>query len=119
MALIGSHGDKDLNELWHKRMGHLHYGALRIIRSTITGVLNLNTERDDVCRGCALGKYAKAAFPRSKHRAKSVLGLIHSNICRPMFVKDLSGVEYFLTFIDDHSRKTWIYFLKTKDKVFC
>ena len=22
MALIGSHGDKDLNELWHRRMGH-------------------------------------------------------------------------------------------------
>ncbi len=35
-----------------------------------------------------------------------------------MSVKALSGAEYFLTFIDDHSRKTWIYFLKTKDKVF-
>jgi len=70
-------------------------------------------------QGCALGKYAKATFPRSKHRAKSVLGLIHLDICGPMFVKALSGVEYFLTFIDDHSRKTWIYFLKTKDEVFC
>ena len=70
-------------------------------------------------QGIVLRKYAKAAFPRSKHRAKSVLGLIHSDICRPMSVKALSGVEYFLTFIDDHSRKTWIYFLKTKDKVLC
>ena len=33
MALIGSHGDKDLKELWHRRMGHLHHGALR---STVT-----------------------------------------------------------------------------------
>ena len=32
--------------------------------------------------------------------------------------KALSGVEYFITFIDNHSRKTWIYFLKTKDEVF-
>ena len=86
MELIGSHGDKDLNELWHKRMGHLHHGALRILRSTITGVPVLSTE-DDVCRGCALGKYAKATFPRSKNRAKSVLGLIHSDICRPMSTK--------------------------------
>ena len=30
----------------------------------------------------------------------------------------LSGAKYFSTFIDDHSRKTWIYFLKTKDEVF-
>lgn len=66
MALIGSHGGKDLNELWHIRMGHLHHGALRILRSTITGVSDLSTERDDVCRECALGKYAKATFPGSK-----------------------------------------------------
>jgi len=36
-----------------------------------------------------------------------------------MSTKALSGAEYFVTFIDDHSRKTWIYFLKTKDEVFC
>jgi len=119
MALIGSHGDNDLNELWHRRMGHLHYGALRILRNTVTGVSDLSTKRDDVCRGCALGKYAKATFPRSKNRTKSVLGLIHSDICGPMSTKALNGVEYFLTFIGDHSRKTWIYFLKTNDEVFC
>ena len=118
MALIGSNGDKDLNELWHRIMGHLHHGALRIIKKTIIGVPYLSTERDDVCRGCALCKYAKTTFPRSKNRAKSVLGLIHSNICKPMSIKSLNGTEYFVTFIDDHSRKTWIYFLKTKDEVF-
>ena len=99
-------------------MGHLHHGAMRILRSTLTGVPYLSTEQDDVCRGCALGKYAKATFPRSNYRAKSVLGLIYSDICKPMFVKALSGAKYFFTFIDDHSRKTWIYFLKTKDEVF-
>jgi transposase InsO family protein len=30
----------------------------------------------------------------------------------------LSGCEYYLTFIDDHTRKTWIYFLKAKSEVF-
>jgi len=118
MALIGNNGDKDLNELWHRSRGHLHHGALRILRKTVLGVPKLSTERDDVCRGCALGKYAKAAFSESNNRAKSVLGLIHSDICGPMSTKALSGVEYFVTFIDDHSRKTWIYFLKTKDEVF-
>jgi len=118
MALIGSNGDKDLNELWHKRMGHLQRGAFKILKKTVTGVPDLSTKRDDVCRGCAQGKYAKATFPRSKNRPKCVLGLIHSDICRLISTKALSGVKDFVTFINDHSRKTWIYFLKTKDEVF-
>ena len=35
-----------------------------------------------------------------------------------MSTNALSGAKYFVTFIDDNSRKTWIYFLKTKDEVF-
>ena len=31
-----------------------------------------------------------------------------------MSVVSLRGFEYYVTFIDDHSRKTWIYFLKSK-----
>ena len=119
MALIGSdlNSEKDLNELWHKRMGNLHHGSLRILRETVTEVPVLSTKHDDICRGCVLAKYAKAAYSRSNNRAESVLGLIHLDICGPMSTRALIGGEYFVTFIDDHSRKTQIYFLKTKDEV--
>ena len=120
MALISSNvdGEKELNELWLKWMGHLHHGALRMLKETITGVPVLTTKHDDTCRGCVLGKYAKAAYSRSNNRAKSVLGLIHSNIFGPMSTRAISGAEYFVTFIDDHSKETWIYFLRTKDEDF-
>ena len=65
-----------------------------------------------------MGKYAKVAYQRRNNRAKGVLDLIHSDIYGLMSMRALSGAEYFVTFIDDHSRKTWIYFLKTKDEVF-
>jgi len=120
MTLIGNDNinGKTLNELWHRRMGHLPHEALRMLKETVTGVRVVNIEHHDVCRGCVLGKYDKASFPRSNSKAKGELGLIHSDICDPMSTKALSGSEYFVTFIDDHSRKTWIYFLKTKDEVF-
>ena len=43
-----------------------------------------------------------------------ILDLIHSDLCGPMSFVSLRGYEYYVTFIDDHSRKTWIYFLKSK-----
>ena len=68
MALIGSNynGEKERNELWHRQMGHLHHGALRMLRDIVTVVLALSSEHDDLCRGCVLGKYAKTTFSRSK-----------------------------------------------------
>jgi len=99
-------------------MGHLHHGALRILRETVTGVPILSTEHDDICRGCILRKYTKATFSRSKNRGEDVLGLIHSYIYGPVSTRAYCGGKYFVTFIDDYSRKTWIYFLKTKDDVF-
>jgi len=35
-----------------------------------------------------------------------------------MNISSIGGNKYFLTFIDDFSRKTWIYLLKSKDEVF-
>jgi len=43
--------------------------------------------------------------------------LIHSDICGPMTITSLNGYLYYVLFIDDHSRKNWIYFLKNKDGV--
>jgi hypothetical protein len=35
-----------------------------------------------------------------------------------MSVASVKGASYYVTFIDDFSSKTWIYFMKTKDEVF-
>jgi hypothetical protein len=108
----------DLGDLWHRRMSHIHFGALGHLREAFTGFPKITTERHDPCKGCALCKYAWKPFPYSKHMSKGVLDLIHSDICGSMSVGSVSGSKYFLLFINDYSRKTWIYFLKTKDEVF-
>ncbi|MCF8701907.1 DDE-type integrase/transposase/recombinase [Corynebacterium sp. MC-10] len=47
---------------------------------------------------------------------ENVLDLIHSDVCGPL-PKSLGRARYFVTFIDDHSRKTWAYTIKSKDQV--
>jgi transposase InsO family protein len=43
--------------------------------------------------------------------------LVHSDVCGPINVKSLGGVAYFVTFIDDASKKVWDFPIKSKDQV--
>ena len=43
---------------------------------------------------------------------------MHSNVCGPMQTQSLGGASYFLIFIDDCTRYTWVYFLRNKSEVF-
>jgi hypothetical protein len=117
-ALFHSTNISDLCELWHKRMTHLHHGALRVLREIVTGVPNFSTKHQDLCKGCALGKYTKTAFPSSDSRATSILDLIHSNVCGSMSSTSLTGYLYYVIFIDDFSQESWIFFMQTKGRVF-
>lgn len=58
MALIKNNvsGEKDLNELWHRRMGHLHHGELKVLKETAMGVPLLTTKHGDTCKVCVLRK---------------------------------------------------------------
>ena len=62
-----------------------------------------------------LGKNTKQSFPKSDHKSKSILELIHTDLCGPMSVPSLNGCFFYIIFIDDYSRRTWIYFLKQKE----
>lgn len=55
---------------------------------------------------------------KSIWRASAQLQLVHSNICGPITPASHSGKRYILSFIDDYSRKTWIYFLHEKSETF-
>ena len=117
-ALTRSSNTRDLGELWHRRMGNIHHGALRLLCDMVTSVLEVSTEHDDVCKGCVLGKFVKESFPRSDTRYKGVLDLVHSDVCGLMSMKSLRGYKYYVTLIDGFSRRTQIYFLRTKDEIF-
>lgn len=43
---------------------------------------------------------------------------MHADICGPIKPESNSNKRYFLSFIDDFTRKTWIYFLHEKSEAF-
>ena len=47
-----------------------------------------------------------------------MLELVHSDICGPINPSSNGGKRYIITFIDDFSRKTWVYFLQAKSDAF-
>ena len=106
------HDTVEPSELWHRRLAHVHYRALPIASKVVEGLLKIQAKHDGVCKGCAKGKDTKKTFPSSERKAKDI---IHFDVCGPMSSSSLSGYVYYVFFIDEFSRKTWIYFMKNKD----
>lgn len=72
-----------------------------------------------VCEDCLVGKQCRDPFPKeSTWRASQILQLVHADICGPINPTSNSKKRYLITFIDDFSRKTWVYFLVEKSEAF-
>jgi hypothetical protein len=75
--------------------------------------------RDGVCFNCVLGKHHQDSFDKcSFWHSLAPLQLVHCDFCVMSPSTSLSGFKYFLTFIVDFSRCTWVYLLKLKINVF-
>lgn len=74
---------------------------------------------NQLCEGCLFCKQSRKVFPKESHsRISRQLQLIHTDVCGPITPCSFGKNKYFLLFIDDFSRKTWVYFLKEKLEVF-
>jgi transposase InsO family protein len=64
------------------------------------------------------GKQNRKIFKTERHTNEGILDYIHSDVWGPSPTVSYGGSSYFVTFIDDFSRKVWIYMLKSKADVF-
>lgn len=110
----------DLSTKWHNRLGHLNIRSLATMQShnLVIGLPQLQWKLP-LCTGCVYGKHHRFPYPTDfATRATEVLALVHTDLCGPMKTPSLGGATYFLIFIDDYSRYTYVYFLKKKSGVF-
>ncbi|GKV32108.1 hypothetical protein SLEP1_g40737 [Rubroshorea leprosula] len=70
------------------------------------------------CDVCLFGKQHRVSFQKNLTRKENKLDLVYSDVCGPLEVESFDGNKYFVTFIDDATRKTWVYLLQNKSQVF-
>nr|GEX85925.1 hypothetical protein [Tanacetum cinerariifolium] len=105
--------------LWHRRLSHLNFDTINLLSKNdiVIGLPKLKFVKDHLYSSCELGKAKQKSFqtkttPSSKRR----LQLLRMDLCGPMRVESINGRKYVLVIVDDYSRYTWTYFLRSKDK---
>ena len=104
-------------ELWHKRLGHMSKKGLQVLTRKSLIPLAKN-ESLSSCNHCLVGKQHKVSFSSRSKKKLEKLEFIYSDVCGPMDVETLGGNRYFVTSIDDVTKKVWIYLFISKDQVF-
>ncbi|KAK1653183.1 hypothetical protein QYE76_070988 [Lolium multiflorum] len=105
--------------LWHRRLGHVNMRNLKQLLKGehIVGLTGVSFEKDRVCSACVAGKQLK-----KKHPIKSIvttsrpLELLHLDLFGPSHYDTLGGSKYGLVIVDDYSRYSWVFLLKSKDE---
>ncbi|KAL2248429.1 UNVERIFIED_CONTAM: Retrovirus-related Pol polyprotein from transposon TNT 1-94 [Sesamum indicum] len=118
--LAASVSENDSTTLWHKRLGHISQKGLDFLKKD--GILNANIEKLDFCDDCILGKHHKVHFPASPSPNPSmstcILDYVHADVWGPSNVPTHGGNRYFLSIIDNFSRKVFVFLMKHKSEVF-
>ncbi|KAL1214926.1 Retrovirus-related Pol polyprotein from transposon TNT 1-94 [Cardamine amara subsp. amara] len=98
------------NLLWHARLGHPRSRALNLIMPNVAF-------DNSKCESCILGKHCRSVFQNSISIYENRFDLVHSDVwTSPCLSRD--NLKYFVTFIDEKSKYTWITLLPSKDRVF-
>eukprot|EP00253_Pinus_taeda_P014634 PITA_14634 len=110
-------GEKTM--IWHQRLGHIGKKGLQLLhgKGMVEGMSNSSLDFD-FCEKSVYGKQNWVRFPFGGKRVKQILELVHSDVFGPVKVPSLGNSMYYVSFIDDFSRNTWIYFVKNKSRVF-
>ena len=91
--------------LWHHRLGHTSEKGMKMLLSR--GKLQeLKSVDFDMCESCILGKQKRVSFLKIDRTPKvEKLELVHTDLWGSSPVASLGGLRYYITFIDDSSRK--------------
>lgn len=101
--------------LWHRRLGHLSFGYLKKLQPHLFSSFN---DLDFHCNTCELAKNHRVPYLPSLNKSSEPFAVIHSDVWGPAKIPSLSQARYFVTFIDECTRMTWVSLLHHKSDVY-
>ena len=90
--------------LWHRRLAHMSEKGLQILAKMSLIPFAKGTSLNP-CDFYLFGKQYRVSFNIPSTRKPNVLDLVCSDVYGSIDVETLGGNKYFVTFIDDASRK--------------
>jgi len=108
--------------IWHKQVGHVSLQRLKLMdkQNLVRDFPKFGTKEvmSKVCEVCQLGKQVRHPLPaQTTHVSFKPLKMIHLDVWTTK-IESIGGYKYYVSFIDDHTRKVWVYFMKHKGEVF-
>ncbi|KAI3678839.1 hypothetical protein L6452_38143 [Arctium lappa] len=119
MNCLVSKASVDESSLWHRRMGHMNYKTMNklVKNNLVRGLPSKVFSCDDHYVACLKGKQHKTSHKTIQlNSISSCLQLLHMDLFGPTNVMSIGKKSYCLVIVDDYSRFTWVYFLRTKDE---
>jgi transposase InsO family protein len=111
-------GLKTSISVWHLRIGHPSFVTFnRVIKAHSLPTSNVSFNKDQLCDSCLMGKSKKLPFFASERVSTTILELVHTDLWTSP-IPSISGYKYYILFVDDFSRYTWIYPLHHKSDAF-
>ena len=100
--------------LWHKRLGHISREMMKcLIKDEILTSFDFSDFTS--CVECIKEKYT-IVKKNGALRAIELLECIHSDIWGPYSIPTINGHKYFISFIDDFSRYSYVYLIHEKSE---
>lgn len=100
--------------LWHDRLGHPNFLYLKRLVSKLFSSADVEKL---ICETCQLTKHTKHNYPAKAYKASTPFNLVHSDIWGRSRIANINSAKWFITFVDDHTRVTWVYLLKNKSDI--
>ncbi|GJX90903.1 retrovirus-related pol polyprotein from transposon TNT 1-94 [Tanacetum coccineum] len=92
-------------KLWHMRLGHAGEKSLNLLIKQ--GLLKgLSSCKLDLCEHCINGKTTRVKFGAAIHKTQGILDYVYSDVWGPLKTRSLGGRHYYVTFVDDFSRRS-------------
>lgn len=102
--------------LWHLMLAHISEKGLQELARQ--NLLCGDKIKDlEFYEQCVLGKAKRVKFAAGTHNTQKPLDYVHCDLWGPSNTQAHGGGTYFLSIIDDYSRRVWVHVLETKDDI--